>query len=57
MKTQELFHPYADNPATPGTCFRCGRADPKATNRIHKLPDLSAQTEEHRRRAGESEHQ
>jgi hypothetical protein len=48
-------HLYADDPAAPGTCLRCGRADPKRINRVHQVPDLTEAQDEHRRRAGESE--
>ncbi len=55
MKTRELPHPYIDDPDAPGTCVRCGRADPKSKNKAHRLPDLAAETAEHRRRAGDDE--
>lgn len=55
MKTTVLAHPYVDNPDAPGTCVHCGRSDPGRRNAAHKLPDLAAETAEHRRRAGESE--
>lgn len=48
-------HLYVDNPALPGTCLTCHLPDPKRTNQRHQLPDLRAETEAHRRRAGESE--
>jgi hypothetical protein len=55
VKTVAPAHVYADNPDAPGTCLHCGRTDPGRTNRAHKLPNLAAETAEHRRRAGESE--
>jgi hypothetical protein len=57
MRTTAQTHPYIDNPQLPGTCASCGRADQRRTNRAHQLPDTAQAQDEHRRRAGESEHE
>jgi hypothetical protein len=52
--TRAVRHAYQEDPDLPGTC-RCGRPDPHRTNQVHKLPDLTEEARESRRRAGEGD--
>lgn len=55
-KTRDVpRHLYVEDPDTPGTCVTCHAADPGGKNRRHQLPDLSNETRESRRRAGEGD--
>lgn len=54
MKNATVHHAYQEDPDLPGTC-RCGRPDPKRLNAVHKLPDMTEETRESRRRAGDGD--